>query len=305
MSKRDNSYCPTYPIFTNIQPHHKSLFDSFVSKYGAVDDFLFSTLYTWKLNGFDSSFSLLNGNLVVKCLLSLQKDDLGVSFLGCNDLDNTIITLLNDYKKLELVPQVCSPGLVGTSRYIVENKDMYADYIYSIKDIALMSGREYARRRREYNYFNRSYSTHHEVICVDVSNEKTAKELLRLYDEWADYKSMDPDDIGIERVAFMNYLNSANNFEYVALVVLIDGLIVGFQINELLPKGQTYVNFNKYRGDIKGLSTFLMVESAKVLDAQGYTYLNFGCDVGLYGLREYKESLRPIKRVSKFDIVPA
>jgi hypothetical protein len=80
--------------------------------------------------------------------------------------------------------------------------------------------------------------------------------------------------------------------------------LVGFTVNEIEDNGYYQGHFGKASYKYPSLGLFLEVETAKIIKKQyGCKLMNLQQDMGIEGIRYYKQSLQPINKLKKYNIV--
>jgi hypothetical protein len=105
-----------------------------------------------------------------------------------------------------------------------------------------------------------------------------------------------------EEKAFSRLCNLQNAFNLVSIGLWAENRLIGFSVNEAVHDGYYMGHFGKTDGTGAGLSDLLEHETAAMMEPQGCTHLNLQEDLGLEGLRSYKQSLRPICFLKKYIV---
>lgn len=176
-----------------------------------------------------------------------------------------------------------------------------ADYVYDTSKIALMQGSEYSDHRHKINKFMRSYSNAEFSVSTTLESENTIREINHLYELWRDFTGRNPkSDARVEQEALQRYLKIhqltganaiAKNSRYYYLRV--NGQLVGFSIVEIIHDTYAIGHFLKINLNISGISEYFIKNIATDLRQIGILKINTEEDLGIEGLRSFKQRLRP------------
>src|SRR5690348_5704367 len=95
---------PVFPSFKKLELSDKSEFESFVKKFEPYSDFNFVSLWSYNTED-DFELSILNGNLVLKMNNYITLKPF-YTFLGDQQIEETISTLLNFSESKNLIPEI-------------------------------------------------------------------------------------------------------------------------------------------------------------------------------------------------------
>jgi len=107
-------------------------------------------------------------------------------------------------------------------------------------------------------------------------------------------------DAQVEGMAFEKWLMFAEQLSTDLIVVAEDSTIVGFSVVEVVGK-TLLVHFFKTDHTVSGLAEFLFVEIARMYQDQ-IEWINFQQDLGIEGLRKFKEHLQPMTKLITFFV---
>jgi len=103
-----------------------------------------------------------------------------------------------------------------------------------------------------------------------------------------------------EMRALVRCLASADRLGCIGFGAEIDGALAAFNIIEPVHDGWYHAHFNKARRDHPGAMEFLMLQTAAEMHRRGYRFQNDHEDLGLPGLRSFKESWKPVRLLRKY-----
>lgn len=166
-----------------------------------------------------------------------------------------------------------------------------ANYLYKTKDLALLEGRNYEKKRNLISQANRIYDW--VANPLDVSTSDCSKLLMTIGNKNDANK-------GLQRELMV--LNSVlTNFERLHLtgyMIGVDGAPVAFSVVNILNPTTKIIIFEKADTQFKGLFQVINKETSKAIMEDGYEFINREEDLGVEGLRKAKKSYHPIKMVA-------
>jgi len=210
--------------------------------------------------------------------------------------------------ELRFVPQ----GYVEKHRteleklFAISEQPEYEDYVYLQKDLALLEGRKYAKKRNLLRQFEREYLAAGRVKMESISRANI-QHCIALADQW--YKSHSTlggsptAELMCDRKALLQTLNNFGDTGASGLLISVDAKPAGLGIASRLKADTAVLNFEKALDSVKGLYQYLDRECAAKL-CKGCTYVNKESDLGEPGLRQAKESYFPSLRVKAFRLRP-
>lgn len=297
---------PRFPVFKKIELNDFSEIEKINNKFPPYNDFEFVSLWTYNTEN-KNSISILNDNLVIK-IQDFLTGELFYSFLGCNKLKDTIETLINRSKeenlerKLHLVPEV-NFSIDGYMQdfFIVEEDPDNFDYILSVEEIALLSGKKYYDKRNLVNRFHRLYPNHI-VKNLDLTNRNTQEEIKSLFNVWETQKGHSRNNTIIELTAIEKLFELTSVLNILTIGVYFDNKLIGFSTYHVLQEQYGIMTFEKADSSYEGIFAFLNQQTALHLQKLGCKYLNYEQDLGIPGLKKAKALWRPIFYLKKYTI---
>lgn len=173
------------------------------------------------------------------------------------------------------------------------------DYVYSIDDLAALSGRKYQRKR---NHFNRFRQAHPDYSVAPITDENTP-EVSQLLDAWyAQRQAVDPhSDFHMERSALKKALQYRKELGMEGLVLQNEGKLLAMTLGSPLSDSTFDVQFEKALDEADGAYPAINCEFARYLKEKypQLMWLNREEDMGLEGLRKAKLSYNPDHFVEK------
>lgn len=176
--------------------------------------------------------------------------------------------------------------------WAVADRDNY-DYLYDRNDMAELSGKKFHKKRNLIHNFERSYPEHH---VLDFKKEYVPA-ALKVLDKWRDQVAIEGD----YREA-QNAVELFAELELSGSVVCIEGQPAAFALGESIANGSSYIiHVEKGDHEMKGIYQYIFREMVRSLPESIKT-INREQDVGDPGLRQAKQTYRPIGFTRKFQI---
>ncbi|MDB6081245.1 MAG: hypothetical protein JWO53_517 [Chlamydiia bacterium] len=166
-----------------------------------------------------------------------------------------------------------------------------SDYVYTLEKLRLYPGRHLSSRRNLLHQFEDLYSvTVEDLIPTDA---------LQLLDLWQTHvqKEIGKTDYEACKEAIIRH----QELHLVGRLYKVDQKPIGFIIGEAVNRSTFVMHFSKADTTYKGVYQYMYQAFAKELDDH-VQYINLEQDLGDLGLRRYKESYGPDKRIKKMRI---
>jgi hypothetical protein len=99
-------------------------------------------------------------------------------------------------------------------------------------------------------------------------------------------------------------LNLENTFNLLVICVYVDGKLCGFSTKELIDNEYCIGHFLKAKKEFSSsVYSYLMQQQANILLEKGCKYINIEQDMGIPGLRFWKEKHSPSHFLKKYKVV--
>lgn len=195
-------------------------------------------------------------------------------------------------------PEACAmlAKIANVSRPIKRD----TDYFYDTTQMSKLPGSGLKCVRRQVNLFER---TNRDCVFRKMKR-KDIPQLLGLIVEW---KRQNKERMF--RIADMmmnrNYFNfpATKQYNYVVesreKIVAVSGFYVPY---EAANYADIFITKALRADNLSGLSEYLFVRSHEALVGEGITLTNYAGSLGMTGLKNFKEKLKPVKRVTDYSI---
>jgi hypothetical protein len=181
---------------------------------------------------------------------------------------------------------------------IISDRDN-SDYVYSVRDLAGLAGRRYAKKRNQIKHCLQRYHCVYEPI-----GPKNISECLAMQDGWCHIRNcgyspgLTNENLAISEL-FANYAALDN---LIGGAIRVDGEIMAYAVGEELQPATAVCHFEKSIPDIAGLGQLINQWFSKH-GLRGFDYVNREQDLGIPGLRQAKESYFPHHMVDKYSLL--
>lgn len=299
-----------FPVFTKVTLEDKHFFDEFNKRHTPYADWAFGTLVTWWDSFDDLETCMLDGNLVIKSSYLTMGDHPRFTLLGDNNIDAALEKIIAFQRQngLELgvfsVPQYTYDRVRRLDSYIVVDDLNAAEYISNVRTHIDLEGHDLYHIRRAINRFHRStVGQSVDITNVQLNDLQSKLLLINSLHTWQG-SVYDNDRDRLEGKILDNALLIAETINLESLCVFVDKKLVGFCLYKPLHDGYVNINHIKVSPEYPTLFRYMNHLLSVTLEKQGYTYLNGEQDLGIEGLRNYKTSLRPSKKLHKYNLIP-
>jgi hypothetical protein len=194
------------------------------------------------------------------------------------------------------VPKDIAIGFKQTGFAVFEDQDN-ADYVYTVKDLAELAGRRYAKKRNKIKQCLQNYACEYVPISADLIAECES-----MQHDWC--KSRDcgrNPGLCNEANAIAEVFAHFKDFDLLGGAIRVNGTIQAFAIAEELHVGTAVWHFEKAMADIPGLGQLINQWFAKY-GLSSFQFVNREQDLGIPGLRQAKKSYFPHHMVDKYSI---
>jgi hypothetical protein len=184
----------------------------------------------------------------------------------------------------------------------VESDPDNDDYVYLAEKLINLSGRRMHQKKNHYN----SFVQNNRYELVEVT-EDLRDELAEVEAKWLVSKTEkigETSHLRMEREAVHIILDNLAALGVHGLAIRIGGKIEAFALGESLSPDTAVVHVEKGNPEIRGVYVALCSHFCRAFFSDK-TYINREQDLGLAGLRQSKESLKPDHMRKKYNIWPA
>lgn len=186
-------------------------------------------------------------------------------------------------------------------RRIYDPKEMSEDafeYIYDCREQATCAGGKFEDMRRQTRLYFKHYGQHTKITVDNTITQSviTKESVMHLFDDWLGFGtdgSQNPEEENRALAAFFEKKNRKYFGELVIIRIFYKSKLVAFSVNEMIDEHNAINHFHKSNLNLSGISYFTFFSTMEILNQKGVKYLNFQEDVGIPGLRAFKQKMRP------------
>jgi uncharacterized protein len=142
----------------------------------------------------------------------------------------------------------------------------------------------------------------HSVSTLDLNSSRIRESIPRVLELWQRCKRKSDDDVAIEFAAIERCFGHLRHDNLFSLGLFLEDTIIGFCVLELIHDGFVMGHFLKTDPEYEHASDVLLAEAMKASDARGYRHFNCQQDLGVPGLRTWKQSWRPTGLLRKYSV---
>lgn len=306
----------TIPDFPNFRPFTTNditwYYDLYLAeKLNPYADINPENLYVWLNMNNDLTICKLYSAVILKYTNVLNNNIINIIPLK-NPLSNIIIDRITSYLKandlpaaLREVPAVICNEL-DRSRWLIEDdRDSY-EYILDTDQQSILEGSDFSRQRRRVNFFEREHSDDNiDIQYIEEINEKTKEDFIHHINTMP-FNSNESTSLQniTEPKAILKNLEYALTFHKKALTISINSSIVAIAMISYLDNNAAAINHLKVDYSVKYIFQYTIYQLAKKLKENGIKEMNIEQDLGIEGLRVFKERLQPSRLLKKVVIRP-
>jgi uncharacterized protein len=288
-----------YPKFERVLIDYKKVFETCLNKYDSYSDFNLLSMLSWDSQGVNS-FSILNGNLVVR-IKDYLSEGFVYSILGNEKMDESITSLLKEVKTLTFVPEISVNSISDKSMFIIEEDRDNWDYILSTEKIISLVGRCYKHLREDVHKFQKIYPKY-EFKILALTKKEDLDSILNLTEKWFCDKNFNQEKKTEELEILNSFIKNSSDFNCIATGLFVDNNLISYTFNEIIT---TQLFMSHFGGSDNAyiLGAYMLeYETAKYFNEKGFLYQNHQQDAGLQGLRAAKMFYNPIGFLKKYII---
>lgn len=294
----------------NLQPltlKDKPLFDQYARQISVeLSRYAFAPHYIWR-HFFDFYWTIIDDQF---CLFANQDGDYFMPILPMGQsLNQSVIRQAyrfileaNRAKQIARIENVPSGLIPFFSRLGFRAVQKETEYLYKTEALIQLKGDRYKSKRAAYNLLTRN----HPAAQLQPYQPTHLADCLALYESWQQerwvqshddiYRAILEDSRHSHQAGLMNY----EKLGLIGRVVFIDGVLRGYTFGYPLNSDIFCILFEVTDLGIKGLAQFIFREFCR--EQAAYCWINTMDDSGLDNLKRVKQSYRPAKQLSSYNL---
>jgi hypothetical protein len=301
-----------FPTFSKVTLEDKQFFDEFNAQFPPYADWAFGTLMTWWDAFDDLEASRLGGNLVIKSsYLSMGKVPL-LTLLGRTNVDDAIRTLFAYQQanslpqELYSLPQYTIDSIEEPETLLIVDDPNAAEYIVSSEKNTKLEGNKMYQLRRAVQHFEKDMEAQETVLDIahiPMDNFPSKMMLINAIHVWQSsiYRN---DNERLEGAVIDRALMMAEHIGIHSLCLFLNKQLEAFVLYKVLADDYVNVSHIKTSYSHPDLFRYTVFAMSSYFKSQNYNFINWEQDLGIEGLRAFKQSLRPESSFRKFNIYP-
>ena len=181
-----------------------------------------------------------------------------------------------------------------------EDRDQH-EYVYSVKDLISLKGKNFAHKRNRVRAFLDGYEWDYYPM-----EKKYFDEVMNFQERWRIHRdeTMNEDEAASlldEDIAIQNALKKWDDFNFCGGILKVDEKIIAYTIAQKLDEKNIDIHFEKAFGEYAGsyqAINYLFLKN----QASNFEFVNREEDMGEPGLREAKLSYNPVMMLKKYQM---
>ncbi|MDR1727127.1 MAG: phosphatidylglycerol lysyltransferase domain-containing protein [Acidobacteriota bacterium] len=174
----------------------------------------------------------------------------------------------------------------------------FAQYLYRTEDLAELRGRKFSKKRNLISQARGAYEWESHTLTGELAGRCfEVLESIRVQE-----RPLMEGMMQRELAALETTLRNLRRLNQQGVLVTVGGRPAAFAIFEATNATTVTVHFERALRSYKGLYQVVNQETARIVQAQGYEFINREEDVGDEGLRSAKMSYHPFELVSAWDL---
>lgn len=298
---------PRFPEFKPLELSDRSDIEKITRKHPPYSDFNFTSLWSWDVEG-GIRVSELDGGLAVRFSDYVTGEPF-YSFIGAepNAAAEKLLALSTAQgivPRLKLVPEFVASALDPQRFKVEEDRDNF-DYVLSVERLLPHDGtkRKLSTRRKLINEFKKRKDFR--FALLDVKKPEVQRLMLDVFERWEGEQGVEKGSVEHLKHALERLFKIGQAERILALGVYLNNILVGYSINEVTWNGYVVGHFQQGNVNVFGaLYALMMQEVGERVHHLGSRYINIEQDLGIAGLREWKESYRPDSFLKKYVVSP-
>lgn len=289
---------PEYPEFKQLELSDRAEFENELSRHPAQTcELAFANLYIWK--DFDNPrITTINENICV-LLEPPNESRYFLEPLGENRFHETVETCLDETGRISRASEAFISRIQRGKYAVTELRDQF-DYVYRVEELAELKGRRYDGKRNHINAFVKR-CPNYKNLSLDESYKSAS---LEIFEKWSLSKngSLESESaVECQRKAIENAFDAYGDLDILGSGIIIEDELKAFMLASRQNHRTICTPLSYHTNEIHGLSHTLLWETCRKLFSN-FEYVNLEQDLGITGLRKYKESYYPHRMEEKFDV---
>lgn len=302
---------PEFPNFRPFTIEDVSWYKNFYldNKLNPYVDIHPENLFIWLNINNNLSISNLGKAIILRYSNILNHNKVNIIPLENPIRDHTIEEIMQLLQANNLppeigeIPSVICNELDNNKWLIKDDRDSY-EYILNTNQQSLLEGSDFSRQRRRINFFDREHTNDNIDIQYYREINPEIKEMFLHHIETMPFNSNEEStqqNIS-EPIAIRKNLEYASIFHKKILIIKINDKVASLAMISYLDDNTAAINHIKVDYSIQYIFQYTIYQLAKLLEIDNIKEMNLEQDLGIEGLRVFKERLQPSRLLEKKHI---
>lgn len=288
--------------WTEIAIDDKARFERFgAMKHYEVSDLSFTNCFIWHFSR--TIETAVAGDFLCIRVTYPGRAPLALMPRGQGDLKGVLEKLIDDFAfnraafRMRALSKVMADeieaAMPGRFQFTPE-RDRF-DYVYRVSDLIELAGKAYRSKRNHLNRCRMMYDFSYEPLTGELVDAVAGAQI-----RWCQKHGGAGDDVlRHEHTGIMEALKHFDRLAFRGGALVLSGNVVAFTFDEALTDDMVVIHIEKADPDVHGAyqainQQFLAHEWSDM------AYVNREEDLGIEGLRQAKQSYRPVKMIEKY-----
>lgn len=291
-----------------ITVEKKDLFNQYLRrKCSQNSEFTFTNLFMWR-KSYDMRYVILNDML---CIMPKHADGprsatFPIGFVREDGTEGDIVPVIEELLSyfeeigeeplIRLYDDVTVEKLTQAfpNKFIITEDINSFDYVYSVEELTNLSGKRFHGKKNHVNKFKRLYDWEYRAITPE-----NVSECVHVFEQWYQNKAEEIPGLDEEHEAVMELFQNWDKLDVRGGSLWVDGNMIAFSVGEPLCGKMAVIHLEHADTAYEGAFA-MMNQQFLAHEWQGFTYVNREEDMGIPGMRQAKESYRPVFMVKKY-----
>ncbi len=286
----------------------KELIDSFLKrKCSQNSEFTFTNLFMWR-KSYDIRYAIINDML---CIMPRhaggpRSATFPIGFVHEDGSEGDIVPVIE--KLLAYFKETGEEPLIRLyddttvekltqafpDRFLITEDINSFDYVYSVEELTNLAGKRFHGKKNHVNKFQRLYNWEYRPIVLE-----NVQNCIDVFEQWYQNKVEEIPGIEEEHEAVLELFSHWQKLDVRGGSLWVDDKMIAFSVGEPLCGKMAVVHLEHADTAYEGAFAMMNQQFLKH-EWQDFVYVNREEDMGIPGMRQAKESYRPVFMVKKY-----
>ena len=291
-----------------ITVEKKELFNRYLKrKCSQNSEFTFTNLFMWR-KSYDIRYVILNDMLCImpKHAGGPRSATFPIGFVREDGSESDIVPVIEELLAyfeaigeeplIRLYDDITVEKLTKAfpDKFIITEDVNSFDYVYSGEELTNLSGKRFHGKKNHVNKFQRLYDWEYRAIT-----QENVSECVSVFEQWYQNKAEEVPGLDEEHEAVLELFQNWDKLDIRGGSLWVDGNMIAFSVGEPLCGKMAVIHLEHADTAYEGAFAMMNQQFLKH-EWQDFTYVNREEDMGIPGMRQAKESYRPVFMVKKY-----